>query len=166
MSDPAPDVDPTPDVDPAPDEALNPAAIRLAAMNLLARREHSLDELRAKLSRRFPDGDLVEAQLQQLAAENLQSDARYAASLLRQRVSRGQGPLRIRRDMRRRGVSADLVDAAMARESVDWEALAREVSARKFGDTPAADRRERARRVRFLQYRGFASEHYQHLLRD
>ncbi len=170
MRNPDPYPDPAPDLDsdgvPAAERALNPAEIRLAAMNLLARREHSLDELRAKLSRRFADAELVEAQLQQLVDDNLQSDARYAGSLLRQRISRGQGPLRIRQEMRQRGVSADLVDAAMAEEPVDWAALAQEVMQRKFGQEPAADVRERARRARFLQYRGFSAEHYQHLLRD
>ena len=37
-----------------PDQ-INPAQIRLAAMNLLTRREHSLRELTVKLNRRFPD---------------------------------------------------------------------------------------------------------------
>lgn len=168
MRDPASHFEPDPDPDLAAqaEQAVNPADIRVAAMNLLARREHSLEELRSKLSRRFPDRDLVEAQLQQLVQDNLQSDARYAGSLLRQRISRGQGPLRIRQEMRQRGVSSDLVDAAMAEESADWTALAQEVMQRKFGQEPAADLRERARRARFLQYRGFSAEHYQHLLRD
>ena len=50
-------------------------------MDLLARREHARGELQTKLQRRFADAELVAGVLDDLAAENLQSDARYAESL-------------------------------------------------------------------------------------
>ena len=39
---------------------INPADILLAAMNFLARREHTLRELQQKLKKRFPSEDLVQ----------------------------------------------------------------------------------------------------------
>ena len=45
-------------VDPA-----DPARVRRAAMDLLARREHSLHELQLKLQRRFPDRQVVDGEL-------------------------------------------------------------------------------------------------------
>ncbi len=146
--------------------AVNPADVRLAAMNLLARREHALGELRTKLARRFPDRARVEEQLQILREENLQSDQRFAESFARQRVTRGQGPQRIRMELRQRDIPGDLVESALAATEADWSALAKEVLSRKFGDGPPADTRDKARRLRFLQYRGFEADHYRALFLD
>ena len=133
-------------------------------MNLLARREHSRRELKQKLKKRYPDEDLIEEQLDRLAEEKLQSDVRFAESFLRQRVSRGHGPIRIRQEMRQRGISETEVSEAMEAESPDWLAQAEHTYRRKFGNLPADDIREKSRRSRFMQYRGYSLEHYQHLL--
>lgn len=148
--------------DEAPD-AINPADVRLAAMNLLARREHSRQELFQKLKKRFGDAALIERQLDQLVAENLQSDARYAESFVRQRFNRGHGPLRIRQEMRQKEIPEAEIQAAMGVEEYDWAASAERVWHSKFGSAPSGDVREKARRVRFMQYRGFSHEDYQHL---
>jgi regulatory protein len=142
----------------------DPAAIRLAAMNLLSRREHSLGELRQKLRRRFGNADEVESQLQRLVAEGLQSDARFGESFARMRAARGYGPARLRHEMRERQLSDTDINQAFEAAELDWYALAEEVFRKKFGGAGPVDRRERARRMRFMQYRGFAREHYGHLL--
>jgi regulatory protein len=145
-------------------KALDAAEIRRAAMDLLARREHSLRELRHKLLRRFGDTPLIEEALSRLADDNLQSDERYAGSFVRQRAARGYGPVRIRQEMREKGLDKPAIAAAMAGASIDWRSLAAEVSRKKFGDTRAADTRERARRSRFLLYRGFDADDVRDLL--
>ena len=138
--------------------------IRRAAMDFLARREHSLLELRSKLKRRFADGSLIDEQLSRLAEENLQSDARFAESYVRQRVGRGYGPLRLRAELRERGVSDSDFDAALEAGAVDWHDLALTVLHKKFGAAPPGDMKEKARRVRFMQHRGFATDHYRELM--
>ena len=144
--------------------AINPADIRYAAMDLLARREHSRRELKQKLKKRFADEEMIEAQLDRLTEENLQSDTRYAESFLRQRINRGHGPMRIRQEMRQKGISDEEIARAMEEESPDWFALAEDTYLRKFGELPPEDIKDKARRSRFMQYRGFALDHYQHLL--
>jgi regulatory protein len=139
---------------------INPADIRHAAMNLLARREHSMRELRNKLKRRFPDSDKIDEQLSLLIAERLQSDVRFAQSYARQRISRGYGPIRLREELRERGVSEADIAAAMDEMEIDWSAVATDVMCKKFGLRDAIDLKEKARRARFMQYRGFAAEHY------
>lgn len=143
---------------------INPADIRLAAMNLLARREHSVQELRNKLKRRFGDKSMIDEQLSRLATEHLQSDARFAESYARQRVSRGYGPVRLREELRERGVSEADVDVSIEELVIDWCALASDVLHKKYGATAPQDIKEKARRVRFMQYRGFTADHYQLLL--
>lgn len=146
------------------EQPTNPNDIRVAAMDLLARREHSRRELRQKLQKRFQDSDLIDEQLDRLAEENLQSDSRYAESFLRQRINRGHGPLRIRQEMRQKGIDDAEIEAAIAEEQPDWYALAEETYRRKFGGKPTEDIKEKAKRSRFMQYRGFSSDQFRILI--
>ena len=138
---------------------------RNVAMDLLARREHSRLELLGKLARRFGDdtsGNGLEAAIDALATEGLQSDERFAISFTRERLHRGHGPRRIRVELQRRGVDDMLIDTALAEvpaeEETTWNAQARRVLAKRFGDTPARDFSEHARRLRFLEQRGFSTQ--------
>lgn len=137
--------------------------VRVAAMDLLARREHSLRELHNKLERRFPEDQVAQA-LQTLAAEGLQSDSRFAEAFVRQRSQRGYGPLRIRQELRQRGISDALVAETLESCDVDWYEALEGVVERKYGGHPATDLKEKARRQRFLLYRGFAGEQIREVL--
>ncbi|MDP5053811.1 MAG: recombination regulator RecX [Congregibacter sp.] len=134
---------------------------RNAAMNLLARREHSVLELQRKLGRRF-DADALNNALQKLADEDLQSDERFAHSFTRERMLRGMGPLRIEAELRQRGVASAFIDDALItapqEEGLTWRGVASDVLLRKFGDARPEDLPEKARRLRFLSYRGFGEE--------
>jgi regulatory protein len=140
------------------------AAVEVAAVRLLSRREHSRAELARKLAARGAPEALVEEVLESLAARRLQSDARYAESLVTSRIGRGQGPVRIRRELAERGVAAALIDAALEAADVDWPGLARETRARRFGAQVPVEWKERVRQSRFLEYRGFSGEQIRHAL--
>ncbi|PMR70564.1 regulatory protein RecX [Halomonas heilongjiangensis] len=149
-----------------------PAAGRAApprddAIRLLARREYSRAELGERLSARGHEASEVQACLDDLAEQGLQSDARFAESFLRSRIARGQGPLKIRAELERRGLDREGIRAAFAASEeageADWFALACDTLSRRFpgpGDTP----RERARRERFLAGRGFDFDQLRHAL--
>ena len=77
--------------------------IRLAAMNLLAMREHSAHELRRKLAPRFEGAD-VAAVIAVLTAENLQSDERYTEAFIIMRKRQGKGPIRIALELKEKGI--------------------------------------------------------------
>ena len=136
----------------------DPSSIRLQALNLLARREHLRRELLLKLTRRFGDTPAVEAVLNQLEDENLLSDARFTAAYIRSRSARGYGPDRIRQELRQKGVDDALLESAMAAAEVDWVDVARGVRLKKFGAGEPGDFREKARQLRFLNYRGFRGD--------
>ncbi|MFM9269377.1 regulatory protein RecX [Halomonas elongata] len=135
------------------------------AIRLLARREYARGELRERLAAKGHAAVDIEACLLELEEQGLQSDARFAESFLRSRVARGQGPLKLRAELGRRGIDDDIARQAFAEltSEVDWFELAAEVLARRFtgpGETP----RERARRERFLAGRGFDFEQLRHAL--
>jgi regulatory protein len=73
-------------------------------------------------------------------------------------AARGQGPVRIAAALRQRGLDDALIDAALARED-DWTARARKARRAKFGARAPDTWAEKARQARFLQYRGFSSDH-------
>ena len=96
--------------------------LRRAAMDCLARREHSLHELKTKLTRKFPDlsPTLVLAVLSRLTAEGLQSDERYTESRIRYRLERGFGYHHIRNDLISKGVDPYLVDQMLHPDDDCW----------------------------------------------
>lgn len=143
---------------------INPADIRLAAMNLLARREHTRRELHQKLKRRFPDQELIDNELGKLADENLQSDSRFAESFVLARSGRGYGLMRVQQEMREKGLSDHEIGAAIEGAAIDWVAIASEVYSKKYGTVPIEDLNDKAKRARFMQYRGFDREDYDRFL--
>jgi regulatory protein len=137
-----------------------PADVRRAAMDLLARREHTRKELARKLSKKFRAvPEIVEEELDKLKAEDLQSDARLAEVFIRSRVSRGQGPVKIKMELKGKGVDDETLGLAFETCEVDWFALVAQVARKRFGESAPSDVKERARRGRFLQQRGFNFDH-------
>lgn len=132
--------------------------VEAAAVALLARREHSVAELKRKLlSKRHPAA-IVETVVAKLAAKNLASDARFTTNFVHHHARRGQGPARIRAELRQQGITNDSIGQALAASGIDWADLAITVRQRKFGADLPGSMAERAKQARFLQYRGFNSD--------
>jgi regulatory protein len=137
--------------------AVDEPACRRAALELLARREHSRRELTRKLAARgFPD-DVIGAALEELERSGALADARFTDSFVRSRIAKGQGPQRIRAELAQRGIADSEADDGLQAADVDWLAKIRAVRAKRFGAHLPRDFAERARQARFLQYRGFDS---------
>jgi len=144
--------------DESPERAADPAAARAAAVALLARRDLPSGELRERLdSRGFAPQATAEA-LTALVSEGALNDERYAHNYVAYQAGRGRGPVRIAADLRARGLTPELIEAALA-AGPDWRAQAAAARVRRFGRTSPATWREKARQARFLQYRGFSADH-------
>lgn len=139
--------------------------VRQAAIALLARREHSRRELAHKLRQRGAGGELIAEALDALAAEGLQSDDRFTESFITARRARGFGALRIRAELRERGIDTDLIERHM-HEMADPLEQVEEVRRKRFGPELPTDFKEQARQSRFLQYRGFSAEQIRRLFRS
>lgn len=125
------------------------------ALALQARREHSRQEIRQKLLELGGAPAQVEFLLDGLVQRRLQSDARFAEVFVRSRAERGYGPRVIAAELKERGVAPEVMDAALAGSGYDWSAQAAYVRQKRFGGSLPADMKEKARQLRFLQYRGF-----------
>jgi regulatory protein len=137
--------------------------VRRRALALLARREHSAFELGQKLRHKGLSVPSVEGVIEQLIAEGLLSDQRFAESLIYSRRQQGYGPVRIRYELREKGVDEDIVDSCLNQVS-DWGTVIREVRENRFGVAFPVEAKERARQVRFLLNRGFDGEQVRELL--
>jgi regulatory protein len=140
--------------------------VEAAATRLLAGREHSIEELRRKLTRKGYPAELIEPVIQKLAGKRLVSDERFATSFVHHHAKRGQGPVRIRAALRQQGVADAQVEEALRSAEIDWLQLARDVRRRKFGAAVPRSLGERAKQARFLQYRGFDAEQLRTAFRD
>lgn len=139
--------------------------IRRAALDLLARREHSARELREKLRQKFGTAPPLDEELDRLQAEGLLSDERFAEAFVRMHRNRGHGPIRILHELAQRGVAAELAEACVEPRSPEWIALARQWRERRFGETLPAEAADTQRQARHLQSRGFSAEQVSRALR-
>jgi len=139
---------------------------RKRAIDLLARREHSRLELERKLVQRGCPHELVSQVVKELEHDGLLSDERFTESLVMTRCAQGHGPVRIRHDLRQKGVADSVIDRWLDERSEQWLELISHVRQQKFGDDLPCDYKERAHQARFLQSRGFTAEQIHTVLKD
>jgi len=129
------------------------ARLRGLAFAILGRREHSEQELKQKLLELEADPVEVAAIVEEFKSQNYQSDQRMAEMIVRSNVRKGRGPARVKQTLRERHVAPELAQENL--EETNWLALARALREKKFGAELPTEAKEKARQLRFLQYRGF-----------
>jgi regulatory protein len=135
-------------------------------MDLLARREHSEQELSRKLASRNFEPELVESTVSELVSEGLLDNARFAEAFVHSRHQRGQGPHKIRAELRERGIDDGLIAECLDDPDLQWSGLLEQVRIKRFGPELPADFKERSRQMRFLQQRGFTQEQISGVFRE
>jgi regulatory protein len=140
-----------------------PPSLRARALKALARREHSRQELQAKLQPFAEDPEEIEPLLDDLEKRGWLSEARFVEQLTTVRRRRF-GAARILHELREKGVSETALSAAQSQLTQSEVAAARAVWKKKFGSLPTT-LEERARQARFLASRGFSAEAVHKVLR-
>lgn len=146
-------------------------SLRGRALQWLAQREHSRQELGERLRRwvramapestqaqpmpSVPSEEDVEPVLDALQAAGLLSDARFAESRVHVRAARF-GQRRIELELRQHGVEVPQ-DWLQTLQATEFQ-RACEVWTRRFGGSPPASPADRARQTRFLAGRGFSGQ--------
>ena len=129
-------------------------------MRYLARREHSRAELNRKLLPFAASQQLLDVLLSELEGRKLLSNHRFA-EMRAHVLSRKYGAAKIRQDLKARGVAEEIV--AMVSTEGDLERAAA-ILQKKYRSV-AKTREEKAKRVRFLQSRGFSGDTIYRLIR-
>jgi len=146
--------------------------IESRAVYLLAMREHGAKELKTKLVTKFPETpellaackelpglvkSLIDDVLKKCQDNNWQSDERYIEQAVRNWAAKGSGPVKIRQKLQQASYRDDLITMYLDWDESEWLELAKDVLVKKYGDTCKPEtRNEQAKRMRFLQSRGFA----------
>lgn len=138
-----------------PRPPIKTATPRERALGLLSRREQSQRELKRKLVNKGVTKHEAEQAVVALNESELQSDGRFAGMMVRRRISDGHGPMRIAAELSSHGITRDEVRLAIEEEAPDWDEIAEIVYRRKYIGKPAADSKERMKRVGYLAQRGF-----------
>lgn len=130
------------------------------AVGLLARREHSRQELQRKLVAKGVSPEEAGEAVERLAGQGWQDEQRFAESLARTRALAGYGPVRIRAELGTHGLPEHVVDDVLAElGSVhDWRESARDLLLRRVGAVGPADPARRRKVQALLLRRGFDAE--------
>ncbi len=135
---------------------LTEAEVREIAVGYLSRREYGVEELRQKLLQRGADSEIISRVVSGLADENLVSDQRFTEMYVRMRMRLLFGPMKIRGELRSRGITDLLINEVMPSEQQAWfDSASQWVKKRCQGELDYAGR---AKIYRSLMNRGFTHE--------
>lgn len=153
--------------------------LRWLAFYYLSRREYGKAELKQKLIDKEQDSDSIDELLDEFAEKGYQSDYRTTLMLIRENIRKGRGRGRIKQEFYKKKIAMpsnidELIDMANTEseefsefidddadslvEGIDWLKLAVTARTKKYGDTVPIEQKDKARQLRFLQYRGFKSD--------
>ncbi len=124
---------------------------------MLTTREHSRLELTRKLRARGYPVDDIDTVLDDLEQTELLSEARLVEVYVAERLGKGFGPVRIRFELREKGLSDAQIDPHIQLQDEHCLALIGAAHDQRFGAGSRNERQTLAKRARFLEYRGFPS---------
>jgi regulatory protein len=133
-----------------------------AITRMLARREHSYNEIVRKLRQKGIESDAFIPILEEFRDADIQSDVRFAESRARALYMKGKGPRTIKLDLQQYGVDEYCAEQALDEISPDWFESAKAVKIKKFGEFYESDYALRLKQKQFLQYRGFYQDHIEY----
>ena len=157
--------------------------LRWLAFYYLSRREYGRAELRQKLLDKEQDPEQIDNLLDEFADKGYQSDYRTTLMLIRESIRKGRGRGHIKREFYRKKVAMpsnidELIDMANNESdefqdfidqpsphsdgsdngTVDWLKLAVTARTKKYGNDIPTTPKDKAKQLRFLQYRGFQGD--------
>lgn len=140
------------------------AAARAFAMRSLARRESAESELAGRLRRQGFNEEVIDAVLDYCRGYHWIDDERYGAMAVRAGATKGQGPIKIRFDLRRKGLSDAQIETAFEQPELDWFELASELLQRRARASDLGDFKLRMKWLKYLLGRGFNQDQARHAI--
>lgn len=128
-----------------------------ACHKALAGRQLTVAELRRKLVNAKFDQDAIDFGVERCCAAGLLDDQRYVQEFVSSRIRRGHGALRIRQDLKRRGLDSDLVEAELSNQGEHGllADAAFDTARRRCARVDISERQGEQKVIRYLQSRGF-----------
>lgn len=124
------------------------------AVTLLAKRDYASGEIKRCLKRYSSDEDSINSVMDRLISHHYLDDSRLIEKEIKKQLAKRHGPSRIKQELRQKGLELLAIEQALEDLDVDWFELAEELRIKKFGDELPTDPKEKAKQIRYLQYRG------------
>lgn len=137
---------------------------RQSALYWLSRRDYTQQEIRQKLQTKGYDAEVIQTVLADLVQEGLINESRFTENFIHWRRERGYGPKRISLELQARGIPDYIIAEHLEITDNAWSTAARKVWQKHFKGKQPKDFKERAKQMRFLQYRGFSRDHIENVL--
>lgn len=139
-------------------------AARNFAMRSLARRESAESELARRLRQQGYQEEVIEAVVDYCRDYNWVNDERYGAMAVRAGAAKGHGPIKIRFDLRRKGLDDSQIDSSFEQPELDWFELAFDLLERRARVADLADFKLRMKWLKYLLGRGFTQDQARYAL--
>jgi len=143
-------------------------AARVVAADLLSRHAWTRAELGRRLRRRGAAAEVAEEVVTDLTARGHLDDGAFARQWVQTRAGRGYGALRLRAELRSRGVAVSFIDAALAGIDPEWELeQVRALARHRLGALRRGRPERAAARLRdYLLRRGYATALVSQVVRE
>jgi regulatory protein len=129
------------------------------AVTLLAKRDYSSSEINRHLKRNSPnERSVIDAVIERLISHHYLDDSRLIEKEIAKQLNKKHGLTRIKQELKQKELDSLLIEQALEDLDVDWFELAEELRAKKFGDESPKDVKEKAKQIRYLQYRGHSMD--------
>ena len=138
------------------DPITDPKKLYNRALYWLSKRDYSIADFSKKLDKVCLIQEMKDDLIVRLIENDWLSEKRYVAAFVRSKISTGLGAFRIINDLKQHGIKDSDAKACIEEQSVDWFEQAKATYKRKYGETTIEEYKERAKRFRYMQYRGFS----------
>ena len=135
------------------------------AIGALARRDYSAKQLTLFLKSHCNDDDKVSQIISRLSDHNYLNDGRLLEREINKYLAKQYGQSRIQQELRRKGFNDTDIGLALEGLETDWLAMAQDLKNKKFGTAKPADPKDKAKQIRYLQYKGHAMSDIMALIR-
>lgn len=132
--------------------------VRNRALTLVAKREYNSHTLSTKLTQLGAPIDCIDTVLSDFIERRWIDETRYCELFIRAQLNKGHGLMRIKQEAQQKRIPSDVLNKELGTLEIDWFQLAREAYNRRFLNKPIADIKDKQKRIRYIQYRGFSME--------
>lgn len=134
--------------------------LRNRALYWLSKKEYSIHDFAKKLDNVCEISGLKNELLEDFIKRDWLNEQRYMASFVRMKLSAGLGLNRIKQELQSHGIKSSDAELYLEALETDWFAQAQSTYDKKYGSKPLdkKDFKEKAKRFRFMQYRGFSPD--------
>ncbi len=130
----------------------------------MARRDYSQHDISQKLKAKGYTHPDIASVISDLAKAGLINDVLFAENYIHWRRAKGCGPLRISMELKAHGITEEMIAEHLHISDNAWFIDAHNSWRKHFKGKKPTDFKNRAKQMRFLQYRGFTREQIESVL--